>query len=213
MRLHGYFRSSSSHRCRIALNLKGVTAEAAFVHLRRGEQRAEGFLALNPQGMLPALETDEGTLTQSLAICEYLDEVIPDPPLLPERPMARARARALAQAIACDIHPLQNLRVLQYLRETYGQDEDGVRAWCQRWIGDGLQACEALLTAEDHGGPYAMGDEPGLADICLVPQVMSARRFQVSLDAMPRLRAVFDACLELDAFQRAQPAAQPDAEA
>lgn len=214
MRFHGYFRSSSAHRCRIAFNLKGVRPDFTPVHLRRGggEQKMPDYRALNPQGLVPALETEHGVLTQSLAIIEWLDEQRPEPPLLPADPFQRAKVRAFAQIIACDIHPLQNLRVLQYLREELGQDQSGLDRWCQRWIADGLTACEALLQDTAPDGDFAFGDQPGLADICLVPQVYSARRFGVDLAAMPRVQAVFNACEALEAFQNARPDNQPDAE-
>ncbi|MCC5971129.1 MAG: maleylacetoacetate isomerase [Pararhodobacter sp.] len=214
MRFHGYFRSSSAHRCRIAFNLKGLSPDFTSVHLRRGggEQKTPVFRALNPQGLVPTLETDEGVLTQSLAIIEWLDELQPEPPLLPSDPFARAKVRALAQTIACDIHPLQNLRVLQYLREELGQDQSALDRWCQRWISDGLTACEALLRDTARDGDFAFGAHPGLADICIVPQVYSARRFGVDMAAMPRVQAVFDACEGLAAFQNARPDNQPDTE-
>ena len=212
MTFHGYFRSSAAYRCRIAFNLKGIAPPLVPVHLRRGEQRAEAYLALNPQGLVPALETDEGPLTQSLAIIEWLDETHPTPPLLPAGAAARARARAFALAICCDIHPLQNLRVLAYLKSTFGADQAALDAWCRRWIGDGLAACEALL-AREPATPFAFGNAPGLAEICLIPQMFSADRFGVDVSALPRLRALRAACEALPAFADAHPARQPDAEA
>ena len=213
MRIWGYFRSSAAYRCRIGLGLKGIAAEAAFLHLRRGEQRDAAFRALNPQGLVPALDTGAGVITQSLAILEWLDETHPDPAFLPGDAMDRARIRAFAQVIACDIHPLQNLRVLDWLRAEYGQDEAGVRRWCARWIGEGLAACESLLQARGGAGPFCFGPTPTLADICLVPQVFSAERFGVDLDPMPRVREIHRICNELPAFAAAHPARQPDTEA
>jgi maleylpyruvate isomerase len=210
MILHGYFRSSAAWRVRIALGLKGLAAEQRFHHLRRGEQRAESYLAVNPQGLLPALETGDGTvLTQSLAILEWLDETHPEPRLLPEAPGDRARVRAFALAIACDIHPLQNLNVLQKLRGL-GLPEEAVTGWAREAIAGGLAACERLVGGE--AGPFCFGVAPGLADCCLVPQLGNARRFGVDLAPMPRLLAAEAACLTLRAFQDAAPERQPDAE-
>lgn len=209
MILHGYFRSTASWRVRIALGLKGLVAEQAAHHLRRGEQRAPDYLALNPQGLTPAFVTDDGAvLTQSLAICEYLDEVHPEPALLPTDPVERARVRAVALAIACDIHPVQNLKVLQHLRDL-GLAEEVVTAWATSVIDEGLDAVDQLLAGTE--GPFAFGDRPGLADLCIVPQLGNARRFNVDL-RWPRLLAIEAACLELDAFRAAAPGAQPDAE-
>lgn len=213
MRIWGYFRSSAAYRCRIGLVLKGVAAEAAYVHLRKGEQRGAAFRRINPQGLVPALDTGEGVITQSLAILEWLDETHPEPPLLPGDANHRAAIRAFAQIIACDIHPLQNLRVLDYLRGEYGQDQDGVNRWCQRWIGEGLAACESILAERGGKGPFCFGEAPTLADICLVPQVFSAHRFGVDLDPMPRVRDIHRICNELPAFAAAHPANQPDHEA
>ena len=211
VRLHGYFRSSAAWRVRIALNLKGLEVAHVLHHLRRGEQRAAGYLRLNPQGLVPALELDDGAtvLTQSLAICEWLDETHPAPPLLPGGPEQRARVRAFALAIACDIHPVQNLRVLARLREL-GLAEAAVTAWAQATIAEGLAACEALLPAGT--GPFLFGAAPGLAELCLVPQLANARRFGVDLGPLPRLLAAEAACQALPAFQAAAPERQPDAE-
>ncbi|WP_343081613.1 maleylacetoacetate isomerase [Ostreiculturibacter nitratireducens] len=213
MRLYGYFRSSAAYRCRIGFALKGITAEEAFVHLRKGDQKAASFRAVNPQGLVPALDVGGRVLTQSLAILEWLDETHPRPAFLPGSAEDRAEIRAFAQIIACDIHPLQNLRVLDYLRSEYGQDQAGVEKWCQRWIGDGLAACEAILAGREQEGPYCFGATPTLADICLVPQVFSAERFGVDLEAMPRVRKIHRICSELPAFAGAHPAKQPDSEA
>ncbi|GIL00458.1 MAG: maleylacetoacetate isomerase [Alphaproteobacteria bacterium] len=215
MILHDYFRSSAAYRCRIAFNLKGIDPQRVHVHLTRdgGQQRTRAYRALNPQALVPALEIGDGTvLTQSLAIIEWLDETHRQPPLLPDDPLARARVRAFAQVIACDIHPLQNLRVLQYLRSEFGQDQAGVERWCRRWLGEGLSACEALASRTP-SARFCFGDAPSLADICLVPQLFSADRFGVDLTAMPRLRAIRAACEALPAFAAAHPARQPDAEA
>jgi len=213
MIFHGYFRSSSAYRCRIAFNLKGIEVEFRPVHLRNGEQKSDAFRELNPQGLVPALEDGDTVLTQSLAIIEWLDETHPEPKLLPGDAVQRAKIRAFSQVIACEIHPLQNLRVLQYLKGELGQDQAGADTWCQRWIGDGLAACEALLAREHRGGPYCFGETPTLADICLVPQVFSAERFGVDLTDMPRVRAIHEACEALPAFADAHPSKQPDADA
>jgi maleylacetoacetate isomerase len=213
MIVHGYFRSSAAHRLRIALNLKGVDHAFRSVHLRRGDQKAEAYRALNPQGLVPAVELDDGTvLTQSLAIIEWLDETRPEPRLLPADPLVRARARAFAQVIACDIHPLQNLRVLRHLKRTFGQEQEGLDAWCRHWIGEGLAACEGLLAREPERA-FAFTDAPGLAEICLVPQMHSADRFGLDVTPFPRLRALRERCEALPAFAAARPSEQPDAEA
>lgn len=212
MRFWGYFRSSAAWRCRIAFNLKGMAPTTEFVNLRDGAQRDPEFLARNPQGFVPALETGDGALlTQSLAILEWLEETRPEPPLLPADPTARAEVRAFALAIACDIHPLQNLRVLTWLREELGQDEAAVTRWLHRWLGDGLAACEAVAARQVHGGAFVFGDAPSLADVCLVPQMASADRFGLDTAPWPRLRAVRAACEALPAFADAAPSRQPDA--
>lgn len=207
--LHGYWRSTASYRVRIALNLKDVAYTDAFHHLRHGEQRAPDYLALNPQGFVPALEINGAILTQSLAICEYLDEAYPQPALLPVDPVARAKVRAVAQVIACDTHPVQNLKVLDRLRDL-GYDPAGVKEWARATIDDGLAACDRLLARQD--GPYCFGAAVTLADLFVVPQLTNARRFGVDL-RWPRLLAIEEACLALDAFRRAMPENQPDAEA
>jgi maleylpyruvate isomerase len=209
MILHGYFRSTASWRVRIALGLKGLEAVQASHHLRKGDQRAPDYLALNPQGLLPSLVIDDGAvLTQSLAIIEYLDEVSPQPSLLPADPVQKARVRAVAQVVACDIHPVQNLKVLQRLRDL-GLSEEVVQAWAATTIEEGLDAVDKLLA--DQPGPFAFGDAPTLADLCIVPQLGNARRFGVEI-RWPRLIALEAACLELPAFQNAVPGKQPDAE-
>ncbi|PIE13251.1 MAG: maleylacetoacetate isomerase [Rhodobacterales bacterium] len=212
MKFHGYFRSSSSYRCRIALNLKGLEYDFCPVHLKNGAQHSAEFSALNPQNLLPVLETAEGTiLTQSLAIIEWLDETHPEPPLLSRDPLLRAQERAFAQVIACEIHPLQNLRVLKYLAAELQATPDQTSAWLARWLGDGLAACEALL-ARGPDTAFCFGDAPGLADLCLVPQVFSARRFNVDLSSLPRISTIYDRCMALPEFDRAQPSRQPDFE-
>lgn len=212
MKHYGYFRSSAAWRVRIALNLKGVAHENIVVHLRKGEQKTPEHLSRNPQGLVPALETDGDLLTQSMAILEWLEETHPAPPLLPADPIARAHVRAVAQVIASDIHPLQNLRVLTYLRETFGADQEAINRWCQRWIGAGLSAVEELLARADRGQPFAFGDTPGFADICLVPQLYGAARFGVDISGLSRVRAVGAACAGHPAFARADLRAQPDYE-
>jgi maleylpyruvate isomerase len=210
MKLHGYFRSSASYRVRIALNLKGLGVEHLPHHLRKGEQRAPAYLAINPQGLVPALEGDEGeVLTQSLAIIEWLDETHPEPPLLPRDPLQRARVRAFAQVLACDTHPVQNLKVLARLREL-GLAEDKVTAWAGWANREGLTACEKLIAGES--GPFCFGDKPTLADLCLVPQLANARRFGVDVNAFPRLLKAEAAARAMKAFADAAPDRQSDAE-
>jgi maleylpyruvate isomerase len=210
MKLHGYFRSSASYRVRIALNLKGLRAEHLPHHLRKGEQRDPAYLALNPQGLVPTLQDDSGAIiTQSLAIIEWLDETHPEPPLLPNDPLRRAKVRALAMALACDTHPVQNLKVLARLRELGLPDEQvtGWAAWANR---EGLAPCETLLANEP--GPFCFGSVPTIADLCLVPQLANARRFGVDLAAFPRLLRAEAAAKDLKAFADAAPDRQPDAE-
>ncbi|MEM7568342.1 MAG: maleylacetoacetate isomerase [Pseudomonadota bacterium] len=213
MHFYGYFRSSCAYRCRIAFNLKGVEHEFTSVHLRRngGEHNAPAFRALNPQGLVPALTDGDFSLNQSLAILEWLDETYPDPGFLPQDKDAKAQVRAFALMIACDIHPLQNLRVLQYLESEFGADQAVKDKWLARWIGDGLAACEGVL-ASNEAHPFCFGDTPGLADICLVPQVFSAQRFGVDMSDMPNVTRVFEACQAMAAFADAAPGKQPDAE-
>jgi len=214
MRLYDYFRSSAAYRVRIAMNLKGVQPdERTFVHLRMGGQRAQDYLALNPQGLVPALALDDGhVLTQSLAIVEYLDETYPDPPLLPSGAAARARVRAIALAIACEIHPLNNLRVLNYLLGTLGVSKEQKDGWYRYWIDVGFEALERSLSNDGDTGRYCHGDRPTLADVCLVPQIANARRFDLDLSPYPTLIRIEAACNELPAFAEAAPARQPDAE-
>ncbi|KAA3649743.1 MAG: maleylacetoacetate isomerase [Proteobacteria bacterium] len=214
MKLYTYFRSSAAYRVRIALNLKGLPWQAVPVHLARdgGEQHSDAYRAVNPSELVPTLEDRGTTLTQSLAIIEYLDEMRPQPPLLPANLIARARVRAIAQAIACDIHPINNLRVLQYLTGTLGVSEDQKLAWYRHWVDTGLAAVEALLAGHPDTGRFCHGDTPGLADCCLVPQVYNARRFNCRLDHVPTVMRIVEACEGLPAFQAAAPGAQADAE-
>ena len=213
MKLHGYWRSTAAWRVRIALNLKGLAWDSVPVHLVRdgGEQHAASYRALNPQGLVPALEIDGLVLTQSLAIIEYLEEVQPRPPLLPADPAGRARVRSLAQLVASDIHPLNNLRVLQFLEHRFGLDEAGRAAWYRHWVVEGLGALEARLQREPGTGRFCHGDVPGLADCCLVPQLYNARRYSVALETFPTLLRIEAACMALAAFQAADAAAQSDA--
>ncbi|CUA87065.1 maleylacetoacetate isomerase [Gulbenkiania indica] len=208
--LHGYFRSSAAYRVRIALAWKGLAYRQAPVSLIKGEQQADGYRRLNPQGLVPALEDGGRVLTQSLAICEYLEEAYPDTPrLLPDDVVARAEVRALAQQIACDLHPLNNLRVLRYLVEVLGTDDAQKQRWYAHWTQEGLAAFESTLART--AGMYCVGDTVSLADVCLVPQVFNARRFDVDLAPYPRLQAVAGRLEALPAFEAAHPARQPDA--
>ena len=210
MKLHGYFRSSASYRVRIALNLKGLSADHLSHHLRKGEQCAPAYLAINPQGLVPTLENDAGAvLTQSLAIIEWLDETHPEPPLLPGDTLQRAKVRAFAMALACDTHPVQNLKVLARLREL-GLPEEKVTGWAAWANREGLSACETLIAHEE--GPFCFGSKPTLADLCLVPQLANARRFGVDVAAYPRLLQAEAAAKNLAAFADAAPERQPDAE-
>lgn len=214
IRFHGYFRSSSAYRCRIAFNLKGLEYDFVSVHLRKdgGQQKTPAYRALNPQALVPTLEAGDFKLTQSLAIIEWLDETQPGMKLLPDDANLRAEVRAFSQIIACDIHPLQNLRVLDYLKNSFAADQAALDAWCGRWISEGLGACEALLATRKESA-FCFGDQPTLADVCLVPQVFSAARFGVDLTAMPRVRAIAETCEALPAFAQAHPRQQPDWEA
>jgi maleylacetoacetate isomerase len=214
MKLYDYFRSSAAYRVRIALNLKDVKlSERTFVHLRMGSQRAQDYLALNPQGLVPALELDDGrVLTQSLAIIEYLDETHREPPLLPADAAGRARVRAIALGIACEIHPLNNLRVLNYLTGTLGTTDSQRNGWYKYWIDVGFEALERQLERDDDTGTFCHGESPTLADICLVPQLANARRFKVDVSPYPTLTRIEAACNALPAFAQAAPSRQPDAE-
>ncbi|MDP2356393.1 MAG: maleylacetoacetate isomerase [Beijerinckiaceae bacterium] len=210
MKLIGFFRSGASYRVRIGLNLKGLTAEHAFRHLRKNEHKAADYLAVNPQGLVPTLFTDSGeALTQSIAILEWLDETHPTPSFLPKDPLQRARVRAFALAIACDVHPVQNLGVLNKLK-AYGLDEAKANQWAKETNYDGLAACELMLAKEK--GPFCFGAEPTLADICLVPQLVNARRFGADVSGFKRILEAEAACLAHPAFAAAAPEKQPDAE-
>jgi maleylpyruvate isomerase len=211
VKLYTYFRSSAAYRVRIALNLKGLSSEMISIHLQKqgGLNKKPEYRAVNPQMRVPALQLDSGdVLIQSLAIIEYLDEVHPKPPLLPRDPLERAKVRALAQMIACDIHPLNNTSPLRYLKHQLGQDQAKIDAWYHHWILEGFEPLEAMLRP----GPYAFGGEVTLADICLVPQVYNARRLKVPLDRFPKIVAVDAACAKLGPFEQARPENQPDAE-
>ena len=211
MKLHGFFRSGTSHRLRIALNLKGLDYDYVAVNLRTEEHLGEAFRALNPQGLVPVLEHEGNAMIQSPAIIEWLEERFPEPALLPAEPQARARVRAMAALVGCDIHPINNRRILEYLRKDLGHDEATVLAWCGHWIRAGFDALEALLAADPARGDFCFGNTPTLADVYLIPQVESARRFDVDLTPYPHIVAIDRACAALDAFRRAAPAAQPDA--
>jgi maleylpyruvate isomerase len=211
VKLYSYFRSSASYRVRIALNLKNLSYETVPVHLTRdgGRQHTPEFRVINPQARVPALELSNGVvLTQSLAIIEYLDDIHPEPPFLPTDALERAKSRAIAQLIACDIHPLNNLVALQYLKRQLGHEQRAIDTWYHHWISVGFTALEAMLEPE----PYACGARVTLADICLVPQVANARRYKMPLDKFPKIVAVDAACLKLPAFDKARPENQPDAE-
>ncbi|MEO8740971.1 MAG: maleylacetoacetate isomerase [Casimicrobiaceae bacterium] len=211
MKLYNYFRSSAAYRVRIALNLKGLAYEYIPVHLTKGEQRSDAYVAVNAQALVPTLVDDALTVSQSLAIIEYLDERYPRPPLLPATPVERARVRAIALAIACDIHPLNNLRVLHYLTRTLSVSEEAKNAWYRHWVDTGLGALEVQLANNASAAAYCHGDTPTLADICLVPQLANARRYGIALDAYPTLLRIDANCSQLAAFAAAAPDAQPDA--
>ena len=212
MKLYNYFRSSASFRVRIALELKGVAYEYLPVHIAKGEHRNDAYKAVSPSALVPTLVTNGGErLGQSLAIIEYLDETHPEPPLLPRDPLGRARVRALAQLIACEIHPLNNLRVLKYLVRELGVDEEKKNAWYRHWVRDGLEAFERELS-QLPAGTYSYGDTPTLADCCLVPQIFNGRRFDVNFDGLTRTMAAFENCMKHPAFQKAQPSNCPDNE-
>jgi maleylpyruvate isomerase len=211
LKLYSYFRSSAAYRVRIALNLKGLAYEYLPINLRQGEQRAAPFRSINAQELVPALADERGTFTQSLAIIEYLEERYPEPPLLPGPPEARARVRAIALSIACDIHPLDNLRVLQYLTHTLAVGEEAKNIWYRHWIDLGLAALEAQLAGDAATGAFCHGATPTLADVCLVPQLANARRLPLPLDAYPTLLRIEAACAALPAFAAAAPDRQPDA--
>ena len=214
MKLYDYFRSSAAYRVRIALNLKGLDYERAFVHLTRGggEQFSDQYRRVNPQNLVPALEDDGQVLTQSLAIIEYLEDTRPEPPLMPAAAAERARVRGIALAIACDIHPIDNLRVLNYLTKELGVSDEARTAWYRHWVEVGLAGVEALVAGNPMTGQFCHGDTPTLADLCLVPQIFNAKRFDCDLSGCPELVRINAACLELPAFADASPPNQPDAE-
>jgi maleylpyruvate isomerase len=211
--LHNYFRSSTSIRLRAALNLKGLPYEYVAHHLRKGEHRGADYLAINPQGLVPSLVLEDGAvLTQSLSIIEYLDEMYPSPPLLPVSALDRARVRALADAVALDIHPVNNLRVLAYLRSALGADEEDVSAWFRHWVAETFTPLEAMLAADARTGRFCHGDTPGLADLCIYAQVLNNGRFGVDMSSYPTISRIFETCAMLPAFAAAAPDKQPDAE-
>ncbi|WP_322414538.1 maleylacetoacetate isomerase [Mesorhizobium huakuii] len=211
--LHNYFRSSTSYRVRIALEMKGLSYDYVPHHLRHGEHLEPAYLAVNPQGLVPALVLDDGTLlTQSLAIIEYLDEIQPAPPLLPKDALGRARVRMLAQMIACDIHPVNNLRVLTSLRTLFGAGDQDITNWFRHWVNEGFQPFEKILASSPQTGTFCHGEMPGLADICLAAQVTSNARFGVDLAPYPMITRINAACMALPAFQKAAPQNQIDAE-
>ena len=211
MKLYNFFRSGTSHRLRIALNLKGLPTTYVPVDLRTEQHLKDEFKAINPQGLVPALEVDGQVLIQSPAIIEWLEETHPTPALLPAGAAERARVRALAAIVGCDIHPINNRRILEYLRKELGANDDAVNAWCGTWITAGFDAYEALLAADTQRGEFSFGHTPTLADVYLIPQVESARRFKVDLSRWPLISAIDAACAKLDAFRLAAPGQQPDA--
>jgi len=213
MQLYGYFRSSAAFRVRIALELKGIAVEHIPVNLIRdgGQQHAPAYVAINPSHLVPTLVDGEHVLGQSMAIIEYLDETHPEPPLMPRDALGRARVRALAQTIACDVHPVNNQRVVKYLAEHYGVSDDGKAEWMRHWMRLGLEAYEAALAASPATGRFSHGDAPTLADVCLVPQLFNAQRFGYDFRGLANVARVFDTCMTLPAFDKSQPAKQSDA--
>ncbi|SEA85996.1 maleylacetoacetate isomerase [Variovorax sp. YR216] len=212
MKLYGYFRSGTSHRLRIALNLKGLSYEQVAIDLRNEKHLFESYRAINPQQLVPALDVGDGDiLTQSPAIIEWLEELYPQPSLLPTNARDRAHVRALAAIIGCDVHPVNNRRILEKLRHEFGANEDAINEWCGTWISSGFDAYEALVVARTPVGAFSFGDRPSLADAHLIPQIESARRFKVDLERWPRLLSIDKTCSRLEEFRRAAPSAQPDA--
>jgi len=211
MKLYNFFRSSTSHRLRIALNLKGIATDYVAIDLRVEEHLKDAFKSVNPQQFVPALDTGEQVLIQSPAIIEWLEEKYPTPALLPADANDRAHVRALAAIVGCDIHPINNRRILETLRKQFGANEDAINAWCGTWINDGFNAIEALLAADKRRGAFCFGNTPTLADVYLIPQIESSRRFKVNLTQWPCIAAVEAACMQLDAFKQAAPMQQPDA--
>ncbi len=212
MKLYNYFRSSASFRVRIALNLKGLAYEYIPVHIAKGEHKLPAYVAVSADLLVPTLEIDGRRLSQSMAIIEYLDEMHPDPALIPSDPFERAQVRALSQSIACEIHPINNLRVLKYLSSELQVSEEDKNTWYRHWVRSGLEAFERQLALLPDA-PFCFGNTPSLADCCMVPQIFNAQRFKVNLEGLPRTMAAFDACMQLEAFKRAQPSACPDNEA
>jgi len=212
MRLYSFYRSSAAYRVRIALNLKGIPYDMIPVHLRRngGEQHEASYRKLSPMGLVPTLEDGGAAINQSMAIVQYLEEIYPNPSLLPDNPLDRAHVRGIAFTIACDIHPLQNVRVLQYLKRNFAASQEQTDDWYRHWVGQGLLAIEQMVKPKS--GMFCFGDKPGLADVCLVPQMANARLVNTDLSQMPTLLRIESNCHALDAFQRAAPSAQPDAE-
>ncbi|MBK18117.1 MAG: maleylacetoacetate isomerase [Rhodospirillaceae bacterium] len=211
MKLYGYFRSSAAFRVRIALNLKGLDYETALINLTTAEHLTDDYRRVNPQGRVPALVHNDTVLTQSLAIMEFLEETHPEPAFLPESATARARVRALANIIACDIHPLNNLAVLNYLSGPLSASDEQKTTWYRHWVSEGFNAVEPLLAQDSATGDFSHGDAPGLADICLVPQVFNAQRFDCDISPYPTIDRIFNNCMALDAFDAAQPSKQPEA--
>jgi len=211
MKLYNFWRSGTSHRLRIALNLKGLTTEYVAVHLPKEEHLKDAFKAVNPQQLVPALDTGSEVLIQSPAIIEWLEEKYPSPALLPQGAAERAQVRALAAIVGCDIHPINNRRILETLRKQFGANDDAINAWCGTWITSGFDAYEALLAADTQRGRFSFGEAPTIADCYLIPQIESARRFKVDLTRWPLIMAVEKACMALEAFQKAAPSQQPDA--
>jgi maleylacetoacetate isomerase len=213
MKLYSYFRSSAAFRVRIALNLKGLAYDTAAVHLRRNDQSKPDYRSVNPQGLVPALQDSGEVLIQSMAILEYLNEVYPEPPLMPQQPADRARVRALADIVACDIHPINNLRVLRYLTRELGHDEAVIAKWYNHWIAAGFEALEPLLARDARTGDFCHLGSPGLADIALVPQVVNAERYQLDLAPYPTIMRIYENCMRLEPFIAAHPRNQRDFEA
>ena len=211
MKLYNFFRSGTSHRLRIALNLKGIDTDYVTVDLRVEDHLKDAFKSINPQQLVPALDTGEQVLIQSPAIIEWLEERYPTPALLPQQAEARAYVRALAAIVGCDIHPINNRRILEYLRKQFGANEDAINAWCRTWISDGFNAYESLLATDSTREDFSFGDSPTLADVYLIPQIESARRFKIDLSQWPLIVSVEEKCMQLAAFQKAAPMQQIDA--
>jgi len=214
IKFYGYYRSSAAYRCRIAFNLKNIDYDLQLVHLRKdgGQQKSPDYKKINPQALIPSIEDNDFTLTQSMAIIEWLDEKYPEPNLLPKDVNLRAKVRAFSQSIACEIHPLQNLRVQEYISQEFKQDSSQIDQWLKKWLGDGLSACQEIIRNENIASQFCFGNAPSLADICLIPQIFSAQRFGINLNELPVLMKIFDNCNNLSAFSKAHPSKQPDAE-